>query len=271
VAVVTGGSRVIGRGIAEGLAEAGACVYVTDCSVDTGSDTDALTIQATARQVDQLGGRGVPVRLDPHDDDAVAQLFAQIDKTEGRLDLLVNGAYQIPDPDTWGSGFWEAPLSLWDQQCQTGLRSAYVAAAAAARLMVPARRGLIINISSRGASEYMLNTAYGVVKAGVDRMARDMAHELAAHGVSVLALWPGLISTQAVLPALAAGRLEADSDKAHSPRFIGRCVAALAMDPDIAEKTGGSFQVAELAREYRFREPEPDPQPVPAAGFMNCD
>jgi dehydrogenase/reductase SDR family member 1 len=87
-------------------------------------------------------------------------------------------------------------------------------------------------------------------------MAREMAQELRPHGVTVLSLWPGVVKTEAVLDAVVTGAIEIDLARAESPRFCGRCVAALAMDPDIADKTGGAYRVSDLAREYRFTDPD---------------
>lgn len=256
VAVVTGASRGVGRGIAEGLAEAGATVYVTGRSESRATPPAPRTIQATAGQVDGLGGRGIAVRVDHAVDGEVAALFERVHRDHGRLDVLVNNAYQIPERSAWSGAFWTQPPSVWDVQCGVGLRGYYVAATYAAALMVPAGRGLIVNISSHGAAEYLLSVPYGVSKAGADRMARDMAMELRPHGVTVLSLWPGVVKTEDVVDAVAADAIDVDLTGAQSPRFTGRCVAALAMDPDVHEKTGGVFRVDELAGEYRFTDPD---------------
>jgi NAD(P)-dependent dehydrogenase (short-subunit alcohol dehydrogenase family) len=228
---------------------------VTGRSEGPTEPADAGTIQATATRVDELGGRGIPVRVDHGDDEAVRRLFKRIEAEAGRIDLLVNNVYQIPDPPAWQGGFWEHPISVWDDQCGVGLRGCYVASAFAARLMVERKGGLIVNISSRGALEYLFNTAYGVSKAGVDRMAKDMALELKPHGVAALSLAPGAVRTDFIRDALARGAVELDPDALQSPRYIGRCIAALAMDPDVMEKTGERFRVEDLAVEYRFTDP----------------
>ena len=98
---------------------------------------------------------------------------------------------------------------------------------------------------------------YGVGKAAVDRMASDMALELEEHGVAALALAPGPVRTEFIVDALAAGAVQLDPERLQAPRFAGRCVAALAMDPDVMEKTGGRYTVADLAGEYRFSSPDP--------------
>lgn len=249
IAVVTGASRGVGRGIAEGLAEAGATIYLTGRSRSSVEPPEPDTLEATAAEVAALGGRAIPVAVDHGDDEAVAALFRRIEAESGRLDLLVNNAYPRPDPDSRLGRFWEAPVSLWDEQAMVGLRGYYVAAALAARLMVEQGSGLIVNVSSAGGDGYSLNTVYGVSKAGTDRMAKDMALELEAHGVAAVALVPGPVRRDSVRAAHPAGL------PLQTPRYVGRSVAALAMDPDIMEKSGGRYRVDELVREYRFTEP----------------
>jgi len=261
VAVVTGASRGVGKGIAEGLAEAGATVYITGRSESHDDPPAERTIQATARRVDALGGTGIPVRVDHGNDAEIAALFERVRREQGRLDILVNNAYKIPDPPAWGGGFWEHPVSVWDDQCGIGLRGYYVAAVYAAPLMVAQRSGLIVNISSAAGGQYIFSASYGVCKAGVDRMAKDMAVELEPYHVAALSLWPGAVKTEFILDSVRSGAVNFDLDAAESPRFTGRCVAALAMDPDLMTKSGGVYRVAELAEEYRFT----DPDKVPAS------
>ncbi|MCZ6708823.1 MAG: SDR family NAD(P)-dependent oxidoreductase [Gammaproteobacteria bacterium] len=256
VAVVTGASRGVGRGVAEGLAEAGATVYITGRSESDSVPPMQRTIQATATRVDELGGKGIAVRLDHNNDGEVQALFERVGNEQGRLDILVNNAYKIPDPPAWEGGFWEHPLSVWDDQCGVGLRGYYVASVYAAPLMVDQRRGLIVNISSRGGDGYAFSTSYGVCKSGVDRMAQDMAVELKDYNVVALSLRPSSVKTEFIMDSVASGAVEIDLDAAQSPRFSGRCVAALAMDPDLMEKSGGIFMVADLAGEYRFTDPD---------------
>jgi dehydrogenase/reductase SDR family protein 1 len=256
VAVVTGASRGVGRGVAEGLGEAGATVYVTGRSESSATPPAERTIQATAASVSALGGIGIAVALDHNDDDSVRGLFERVRREQGRLDVLVNNVYKIPDPPVFGGGFWEHPVSVWDDQCGVGLRGYYVASVYGAPLMVEQGSGLIVNISSRGGDEYVFSTSYGVGKCGVDRMAQDMAIELKDHGVAAVSLRPSAVKTEFVLDAVAEGNMQLDPERAESPRFSGRCVAALAMDASLMEKTGGIFSVKELAREYGFTDPD---------------
>jgi len=256
VAVVTGGSRGIGKGIAEGLGEAGATVYITGRSSSKIDPGATLTVEATAAAVARLGGRGVPCVIDHRNHDEVAELFKRVQVEQGRLDILVNNAYQIPDPPVLGGGFWEHPVSIWDIQCGVGLRGYYTTAVFAAPLMVAAGRGLIVNISSRGGREYVFSTSYGVGKAGVDRMARDMAHELKTHGVAALSLSPSKVRTEFVLDMVAKGKMQLDPLTSQSVRLSGRCIAALAADTEIMKKTGSVLTVAEVAKEYGVVDPD---------------
>jgi dehydrogenase/reductase SDR family protein 1 len=254
VAVVTGASRGIGKGIAEGLAEAGATVYVTGRSRSRRTPPEPLTIDATAAAVDALGGKGIAVQVDHERDEEIKALFERVEREQGRLDLLVNNVYKIPDPPVWSGGFWEHPVSLWDDQCGVGLRGHYVASVYGAPLMVRARSGLIVNISSGGGGQYLFSVSYGVGKCAVDRMAKDMAVELRPYHVAALSLWPGAVRTEFVMAAIARGDVGFDPRQMESPRFTGRCVAALATDANVMEKSGGVHQVAKLAKEYGFED-----------------
>ena len=252
VAVVTGASRGVGRGVAQGLAEAGCTVYVTGRSRSQADPPAELTIDATAAEVTALGGVGIPVECDHGDDAAIAALFERVRSEQGRLDVLVNNVFRIPDPPVFGGGFWTHPVSIWDDMVGIGCRAHYVAAVHAAPLMVEQGAGLIVNVSSRGGGEYLFSVAYGTGKAAVDRMALDMAHELEPHGVAAVSLWPGVVKTEFLLAAVEAGDASFDLAAAESPRLTGRAVAALARDPDLLEKTGRIHRVIDLAREYRF-------------------
>jgi dehydrogenase/reductase SDR family protein 1 len=251
VSVVTGASRGIGKGIALGLGEAGATVFVTGRSMPEAKAAWPGTVVETAEEVSRLGGVGIPVRCDHGDDAQVRALFERVDRERGRLDVLVNNATGFGEtPDSAGYdpevNFWELPFEQFDAMMDVGLRSHYVASALAATRMVRARSGLIVNVSSMGATAFAGNVAYGVGKAGVDKLSADTAHQLKPFGVAVLSLWPPLTTTEKVL---------AFSDRyplarASSPLFTGRIVAALAADPGILEKSGHAFKVRELALGY---------------------
>jgi dehydrogenase/reductase SDR family protein 1 len=257
VAVVTGASRGIGKGIALELGAAGATVYVTGRSVSAGALPG--TVGETAAEVTALGGHGVGVACDHHDDEQVAAFFARVRDEQGRVDILVNNVFAAPDLAPWlGKSFWDMPVSVWDEVIDIGVRSHYVASALAAPMMLGAGRGLIANISSSGAVQYAHNVPYGVGKASLDKMTSDMAHELQPHGVAVVSLWPGLVRTELVMMGARDGMIDLgeegvfDLSGAESPRFVGRAVVALATDPEVMARTGQPFAVADLAGDYGF-------------------
>jgi dehydrogenase/reductase SDR family protein 1 len=156
--------------------------------------------------------------------------------------MIDNGAF------TWPRPFWEQPLWRWDAMFTAGVRAAYRASQLAARPMVAKRRGLIVNISFWAAQKYVGNVAYGVSKAATDKMTRDMATELAPHGVAVVSLYPGLVRTEKVMEAAA----YLDLSNSESPDFIGRAVAALAADPEVLRHSGKVVVAASLAQDYGF-------------------
>ncbi|MBH0774860.1 SDR family NAD(P)-dependent oxidoreductase [Nocardia bovistercoris] len=260
VAVVTGASRGIGKGIALELGAAGATVFVTGRSATTGRLPG--TVHATAARIDELGGVGVPFVCDHRDDDAVARLFQRVRDEYGRLDVLVNNVYNAPAAARWlGKPFWAVPPTAWDETFDVGVRSHYAAAVFAAPLLIESG-GLIVNISSPGAERYMHNAVYGVAKCALDRLTADLARDLTDSDVTVVSLWPGIVNTELLqmVPADADGRRMVtlpgegsfDLDAAESPHFPGRAVVALATDPARRERTGNSWRVADLADAYGF-------------------
>ncbi|NUS43598.1 MAG: SDR family NAD(P)-dependent oxidoreductase [Mycobacteriaceae bacterium] len=263
VAVVTGASRGIGKGIALELGAAGATVYVTGRSATPGRLPG--TVHDTAAQVGELGGVGIPVVCDHRDDEAVRALFDQVRTAHGRLDVLVNNVYNSPAAARWlGKPFWEVPAEAWDETFDIGVRSHYVAAVLAAPLLI-AGGGLIVNISSPGAQRRMHNAVYGVAKAALDRLTADLAADLADTDVTAVSLWPGIVDTELLqmVPADADGRRlvtlpgegTVDLAEAQSPRFTGRAVVALAADPARRSRTGRAWTVADLSTAYNFTDP----------------
>lgn len=237
VVLVTGASRGVGRGIAHELFEQGAIVYATGRSILSGDLPD--------------GVQRLP--CDHTDDEAVAAVFTRIHHEHSSLDVLVNnawGGYERMVEDgrfTWPLPFWEQPRWRWDAMVTVGVRGLFIASQEAAKLMLPRGRGLIVNVSHWAAQKYTGNVIYGVAKAAVDKLTRDMAHELTPHGVAVISLYPGLVRTEAVI---AAGVF--DLSNSESPEFLGRAVAALANDAHVIVRSGSVVLAASLAQELNF-------------------
>ncbi|XP_003802014.1 dehydrogenase/reductase SDR family member 1 [Otolemur garnettii] len=258
VCVVTGASRGIGRGIALQLCQAGATVYITGRHLDT--------LQVTAQEAQSLGGRCVPVVCDSSQESEVRSLFEQVDREQqGRLDVLVNNAYAGVQTilNNGNKTFWENPASMWDDINNVGLRGHYLCSVYGARLMVPAGRGLIVIISSPGGLQYMFNVPYGVGKAACDKLAADCAHELRRHGVSYVSLWPGLVQTEMVKEHMAKEEALQDPltkqfrshfSSAETTEMSGKCVVALATDPNILSLSGKVLPSCDLARRYGLRD-----------------
>ena len=254
VAVVTGASRGIGRGIALGLADKGATVYVTGRTVARSSESLPGTIGDTAAEVEQRGGKGIAVAVDHSNDEQVAALFDQVRLEQGRLDLLVNNAFSLPEDLTDPKGFWDKPLSNLEM-INVGVRSSYVAAWHAAQRMVLQKSGLIVAISGYTGVAYTFGALFGTCKSAIDRMARDMAIELKPHNVASLSLWQGLTFTEraeralANIPGLVGGGATRPEDGS-SVEHPGRVIAALVEDPEIMKRSGGTFITAEVAQDY---------------------
>jgi NAD(P)-dependent dehydrogenase (short-subunit alcohol dehydrogenase family) len=245
VILVTGASRGLGRGIARAFGTKGATVYVTG--------RNATELDAVAAEIAQRGGKGVAVTCDQRDDSHVAALFSQIASEVEYLDILVNNAAAVyPDALMAPGGFWEKPLRLADI-IDVGLRSNYIAAYHAAPMMVAAKRGLIASISFYGAVSYFHGAAYGAAKAGTDKMMRDMAFDLAPHGVAAVSIWPGFILTDAVKaipPAVLPDDLRASLPNWETPEFTGLVIDALARDPELMSLSGQALIGAELGERY---------------------
>jgi NAD(P)-dependent dehydrogenase (short-subunit alcohol dehydrogenase family) len=242
VALVTGATRGVGKGVAVELAEAGATVYATG--------------RTFTEETFAVAERVIPVRCDHTRDLEVEMVFHRVVEEQGRLDILVNsvwGGYEkmVENGEfTWGLPFWKQPLWRWDAMFAAGVRAYYVSSAYAARIMVEQRSGLIVQISFWAAQKYIGNVVYGVAKAATDKMTADMAHELREYDVAAVSLYPGLVRTEKVMEAAEF----LDLSNSESPQFIGRAVAALASDTNVMRKSGQVLVAATLAQEYRFRD-----------------
>jgi dehydrogenase/reductase SDR family member 1 len=250
VALVTGASRGVGRGVAVSLHQAGFQVFATGRSIAAADLPDGI-----AR-----------IACDHTRDEQTASVFAQIASAAGRLDVLVNSAWggynRMVENGvfTWPLPFWEQPAHRWTSMMDAGVRAALVASSHAAKIMLLPRKGLIVNISYWAAQKFIGNAIYGIAKAATDKMTADMAHELREYGIAVVSLYPGLVRTEAVMEAAKGGWL--DLSNSESPEFVGRVIAALAHDPTVLEQTGSVLVAASIAWEYTIKDID-DQQPVP--------
>jgi len=253
VAIVTGASRGAGRGIAIALGSHGCTVYVTGRSAKVGDHPLPGTIFETADAVTAAGGTGIAVRCDHADDSQVQALFAQVIAEQGRVDILVNNAAAICDELSAPGNFWEKPLKLGDL-IDVGIRSGYVASWLATPYMIERDRGLIVFTSASGAAHYSMGPAYGAHKAGVDKMAFDMAvdFQAAKANIAALSIWMGALATDRLLAMIAADPAKFGylTDQIESPEFTGHIIWALFNDPALAALSGQTVIGAEMAVKY---------------------
>ena len=267
VALVTGASRGVGKGIAIALGEVGALVYITGSSVNTDDSTDSIlgSLLDTKSAVEKADGICIAVPVDHGDDQQIKSLIEQIDREQnGQLDLLMNNAYGGVRSliDAKGKPFWESDLSLWDACNQVGLRSHYVASHYGAKMMTKRKQGLIVTISSWGGLAPIFGVAYGTGKSACDRLAAEMAVELKPFNVASISLWPGIVGTEQ-FHQLADANLESDDNNVavaaiadkfnwETPLFVGRVIASLYNDPNLMQRTSKVQIAAELAARYRI-------------------
>uniref|UniRef100_A0A914D3W7 Dehydrogenase/reductase SDR family member 1 n=1 Tax=Acrobeloides nanus TaxID=290746 RepID=A0A914D3W7_9BILA len=268
IAIVTGASRGIGRGIAVQLGAAGAKVYVTGREPKTSLsnvDRSLPTLETTAQEITERGGEGIIVYVDHSDMEQVKRLFERVsNENEGRLDILVNNAYSAYNAivDNSDKKFYEADPEVWDEVNNVGLRNHYYCSVYASRLMVArGQGGLIVNVSSIGGLRYFFNVPYGL-----DRMSADMAQELYESKITVISLWPGAAQTELSTKLVTEDKIKLKEStiskesikkrflQGETTEFSGLSVVALAKDPKVHSKTGRTLVTADLACEYGFHD-----------------
>jgi NAD(P)-dependent dehydrogenase (short-subunit alcohol dehydrogenase family) len=267
VALVDGATRGAGRGTAVALGEAGATVYCTGRSTGARrSEYDRPeTIEETAELVTAAGGVGIAIAVDHLEPAQVKALVQRIDAESARLDILVN--------DIWGGELlfeWDTPV--WEHDLEKGLRilrlaidTHLITSHFALPLLIRRPGGLVVEMTDGtrdyNAEHYRVSTFYDLAKTAVIRLAFAQGHELAPHGCSAVALTPGWLRSEMMLEHYGVSEENWRDGAAvnphfaaisESPRFVGRAVAALAADPDVGRRNGGSFSSGELAREYGF-------------------
>ncbi len=263
IAVVAGSTRGAGRGIACMLGEAGATVYCTGRSVrgDLASGKDRPeTIDETAKMVTAYGGIGLPARCDHSDPTQVQALFERIRTEQGRLDILVNDIWGGDDLIEFDKRFWEQPLENGLLMQTRGVHTHIITSYYAAPLMVAQRSGLIVEITDGDSPRYRGMLLYDLAKSSIIRLAYGLAIDMKPYGVNVVAVTPGFLRSEAMLDRFGVteanwqdgAKVEPHFIASETPFFVGRAVAALAADPNVAAKTGGVYASWTLSDEYGF-------------------
>jgi NAD(P)-dependent dehydrogenase (short-subunit alcohol dehydrogenase family) len=265
VALVAGASRAAGRGIAVELGAAGATVYCTGrTSGSQRSEMDrSETIEETAALVDEAGGRGIAVRVDHLVPAEVAALVDRIDAEQGALDIVVNDIFGATKME-WNATVWESDLDYGLHLLRLAVDTHAITAHHALPLLIRRPGGLVVEVTDGtaeyNAEHYRVSFFYDMVKAANLRMAYALGHELAPHGATAVALTPGWLRSEAMLEGFEVTEetwRDATERIPHfaiseSPRFVGRAVAALAADPDVARWNQQSLSSGELAQVYGF-------------------
>lgn len=267
IALVTGASRGVGRGIAHELGVAGATVYVTGRSREGEATTDGLpgTIDGTARLVTEVGGKGIAVACDHTASEDVEHLVAEIQDRHSRLDLLVNnvwGGYEQYDVALFNLPVWEQPIWRWDKMFDTGVRAHYLTTRALLPLLLASPRAAIANISFGDEGRFLGDVQYDVAKYAVTRLGFALAEALADKSIPAVTVYPGFTRTERVVAEAPPEEL----GETHSARFVGRAIVALATDPELRERSGGAFKVGNLGLDYGFTDvdgSQPQPYSLP--------
>jgi NAD(P)-dependent dehydrogenase (short-subunit alcohol dehydrogenase family) len=272
VALVAGATRGGGRGIARALGEAGATVYCTgrssrrvrrpsyDAAAPFTLDQRPETVEETAELVTQAGGRGVAVRVDHTDIEQVRGLIERIEREAGRLDLLVNDIWGGDELTEWGTSFWELDMERALTLLRRALETHLITSRYAVPLLCATGRGLCVEVTDGDALYYRGNLIYDLAKLLVIRLAFGMSEELAPHGITALALTPGFLRSEAMLAFFGVNEHSWRDAAARDPHFLfsetplylGRAVAALAADPQVARWNGQVLSTWQLHREYGF-------------------
>lgn len=267
VAVVAGATRGAGRGIACMLGEAGATVYCTGRSIrgKPATTNRPETIEETAEMVTARGGMGIYTQVDHTAEDQVKELFEQVKKEQGQLDILVNDVWGGDELTEWGKPFWKLTLQKGLLMLERAVHSHIISSRHGVPLMIEHSQGLIVEITDGDDiinRHYRGNLFYDLTKISVIRLAYAMAEELRDYNITAVALTPGFLRSEAMLDhfnvteknwqeAVKKDRHFAESE---TPFYIGRAVAALASDPNVREKTGKALTTWNLAKEYNFND-----------------
>ena len=265
VALVTGATRGAGRGIAVQLGAAGATVYCTGRT--TRSEPSEMkrpeTIEETAALVETAGGRAIAVPVDHLVPDAVRQLVERIDAEQGALHVLVNNIWGATAME-WDKTVWESSLELGLHTLRLAVETHAITSHFALPLLIRQPGGLVVEVTDGtaeyNAEHYRVSFFYDLAKAANLRTAFALAHEVAPYGATAVAVTPGWLRSEAMLEAYGvteerwrdATRIQPHFAISESPSYVGRAIAALAADPDVARWNGQSLSSGQLAQVYGF-------------------
>lgn len=272
VALVTGGTRGIGKGTAISLAKAGAVVYFTGRTEKEFQGAVKLSgsLEATEQEIKRVGGIGYGIKCDHEDDAQTKMVIDKIISNEGKIDILVNnvwGGYEYFNDGTefWNEKeFFEAPPKRFDKMFNAGVRAHYITSCLTIPFMIKQGGGLITNISFWAAERKDMGVPYGMAKAATNKLTETMAYELEKHGISVVTIYPGLVRTESVMKS----QDYFDMSNSESTEFTGLAISALATDPNVIKKTGTRQIAAQIALDYGYTDID-GKQPVPL-NISNC-
>lgn len=256
IAIVTGATRGIGKGISVQLAQNGAKVYITGRTLRS-KDNQPGSLESTVEEIASRGGLAIPVQVDHEKPEQVKDLFDKVNKDEkGQLDVLVNNAYKGVSTifNSRGNKFYDNDVKQWDDINNVGLRNHYICSVYASRLMVAKKHGLIVNISSPAGQMYLFNVPYGIGKNALDRMAIDCGMELKRHNVGFLSLVLGAVRTETMMDdKTREGQNEAFKkmfEDGETVEFSGKIISHMATNPKIMKFSSRIVNGADYANKY---------------------
>jgi NAD(P)-dependent dehydrogenase (short-subunit alcohol dehydrogenase family) len=219
-------------------------------------------VDETAEEVSAAGGRGIAVVCDHTVDEQVRELFAQVQREQGRLDLLVANAWGGYLPyaehmDWFTKPFWEQSMDRWDGMFTAGLRSHLSTSRYGLPLLRETGPGLLVLTTFTRGKRYLGNMFYDLAKNAVPRLVTLLADELIESEVSVVGLSPGWVAVERMT-----GLDTKQQAEMESPSYTGRAVLALKLDPAVGRRSGQTLAVGDVARAYGFtdldgRQPTP--------------